>query len=187
MLKFRICCLLLFGLISSARAVDLDNYQPLSSDVKSYSIGQPIIVIVVESTTAEAAAGTGVEKSMGVSANASKNAYHDQISVGVDASNQGEGKTSRTGRMTTQLSAVITEIIPNGMLRVKGIQDMTINGEKQHIVVSGIVRASDVSKNNSILSYQIANVELEVAGNGAISQAQKQNIIYKFFNWLGVL
>jgi flagellar L-ring protein FlgH len=187
MLKFSVYLLVLACASSYAQNVDLDNYQSLVSDVKSYSLGEPVIVIVVESTTAEAAAGTGVEKNTGISAGFNENDDAKSVGMSVDANNQGEGKTSRRGRMTTQLSATIIEVMPNSMLKIKGTQDLTINGEKQRIVVSGIIRASDISKNNSIFSYQIANVELEVAGDGSISAAQKQNIIFRFFNWLGLL
>jgi flagellar L-ring protein FlgH len=187
MLKFSFATLIFMSAITHAQNLDLDNYQALVSDVKSYSLGEPVIVIVVESTTAEAAAGTDVEKNTGISASVHDNIQEKSVGMSVDASNQGEGKTSRRGRMTTQLSATITEILPNAMLKIKGIQDLTINGEKQRVVVSGIIRASDISKNNSIFSYQIANVELEVAGDGSISEAQKQNIIFRFFNWLGLL
>lgn len=187
MLKFNFIFLLWLSVAVNAQDIDLDNYQSLASDVKSYSLGEPVVVIVVESTTAEAVAGTGVEKNTGISAGVNNSTREKKVGMSVDANNQGEGKTSRRGRMSTQLSATIVEILPNSMLKIEGIQDLTINGEKQRIIVSGTIRASDISKNNSIFSYQIANVELEVTGDGSISEAQKQNIIFRFFNWLGVL
>lgn len=187
MSKFSAALLFFFSLLAQAQDVDLDNYQSLVSDVKSYSVGEPVIVIVVESTNAEATAGTGVERNTGVSAGASDGHNDQSVGLNIDANSEGEGKTSRRGKVTTQLSATIIETLPNAMLKIKGIQDLTINGEKQRVVVSGVIRASDISKNNSVFSYQIANVELEVAGNGSISEAQKQNIIFKFFNWLGVI
>lgn len=187
MWKFSIFFVLLYVSFAQAQDVDLDNYQSLASDVKSYSVGEPIVVIVVEVTTAEASAGTGVEKSTEISAGVNENDRNVSAGMNVDANNQGGGRTSRKGKMTSQLSATITEVMPNAMLKIKGTQDLTINGEKQRIVVSGVIRASDVSKNNSIFSYQIANVELEIAGDGDVSEAQKQNIIYRFFNWIGVL
>lgn len=167
--------------------VDLDSYKPLVGDIKSYKVGEPVIVIVVEATTAEASAGTGVEKSTGINAKLNENTKNLSAGMNIDSNSDGGGKTSRRGKVTTQLSATILEVLPQGMLKINGTQDLTINGEKQKIMVSGVIRASDISKSNSIFSYQIANVELEIVGDGDVSKSQKQNIIYRFFNWVGIL
>jgi flagellar L-ring protein precursor FlgH len=107
--------------------------------------------------------------------------------LSIDANDEGNGKTSRKGKVSTQLSATVIEILPEGMLRINGAQTITINGEKQSITVTGLIRAKDVSKNNTIFSYQISEAKLEISGIGDISRAQKQNVFYRFFNWLGVL
>jgi len=167
--------------------VDLENYQPLVSDVKSHTLGEPIVVIVVESTIAEASAGTGVEKNTGISGSINHNNRNESVGLDIDANDEGAGKTSRKGRVATQLSARITEIHPGGMLKIVGSQDITINGEQQRVLVTGLIRASDISKSNTIFSYQLANVELEISGEGDISKAQKQNIFFRIFNWLGIL
>lgn len=180
---------MLLSSIAFAEDVNLDTYQPLVSDVKSYVVGEPVVVIVVEATLAEASAGTGVETNRGISATVGGNDGSKFQSAGmdIDSNSEGAGKTSRKGRVTTQISVTIDEVLENGMLKIKGKQDITINGEIQRITLSGLVRASDISKNNSIYSSQIANVKLEIDGDGKISNAQKQNIIYRLMNWLGLL
>jgi flagellar L-ring protein FlgH len=168
-------------------AADIDKYQPLVSDAKSYSAGASIVIFVVEAATAEASAGTGVGRKtdIGVKAHNTSNAI--DAGIGVDGSDGGNGKTSRKGKVTTQLSATVTEVLPDGMLRIKGAQSITINGEKQSITVAGLIRIKDISKNNSIFSYQISDAMLEISGIGDVSQSQKQNIFYRVFNWLGIL
>lgn len=171
----------------NALAVDLDRYQPLVSDTKSYSVGEPVIVYVVETTTAEASAGTGVEKNTDISARANNTSQKVNAGLGIDGSTEGSGKTSRKGKVATQLSATVIEVLDDGMLRIKGTQEITINGEKQSITVTGLIRTKDISKNNSIFSYQISEAKLEISGDGDLTRSQKQNIFYRFFNWLGVL
>lgn len=184
---FSALCFITFGSKLSAGEVDLDNYQPLVSDIKSYAVGEPIVVIVVESTTAEASAGTGVERNTGVAASVSDSRQSRSVGLGIDANDDGSGKTARRGRVATQLSVVITDVIPGGMLQVEGMQNIKINGEQQYVKIKGLVRQSDVSKGNTVYSYQLANVELEIAGNGDISSAQKRTLVYRMLNWLGVL
>lgn len=171
----------------SAQQVDLDKYQPLVSDAKPYSVGEPIVVLVIETTTAEASAGTGVERNTGIAANASNDTQAVSAALGIDSNSDGAGKTSRKGKVATQLSASIIEVLPYGMLKIKGSQDITINGEKQTVVVSGLIRVKDISKNNSVFSYQIADAVLEISGDGDLNRAQRQNIFYRFFTWIGLL
>lgn len=186
-LIFKILCISLCAPMCFSQEINLDSYRPLVGDVKSYKVGEPVIVIVVEATTAEASAGTGVEKNTGINASLNENDKNLSAGMNVDSNNEGGGKTSRRGKVTTQLSATIMETLPEGILKINGTQDITINGEKQQIMVSGLIRSSDISKSNSIFSYQIANVELEIVGDGDVSKAQKQNIFYRFFNWVGIL
>jgi flagellar L-ring protein FlgH len=182
MWKFKIIVLMsLFAASVSAQQVDLDKYQPLVSDAKPYSVGEPIVVLVVETTTAEASAGTGVER------NTSNDTQAVSAALGIDSNSDGAGKTSRKGKVATQLSASIIEVLAHGMLKIKGSQDITINGEKQTVIVSGLIRVKDISKNNSVFSYQISDAVLEISGDGDLNRAQRQNIFYRFFTWIGLL
>lgn len=170
-----------------ASDIDLDNYQPLVSDVRAYNIGEPIVVFVIESTSAESSATTGVEKNTSVNAGASDNHSSKSVGFGVDAVDDGAGKTVRKGRVNTQLSATIIEILPNNLLKIEGTQNITINGETQSIYITGVVRTKDITKDNSIYSYQLANVGLEIVGDGVVSNAQRKNIFSWVLGWLGLL
>lgn len=188
MWKFKYCLIvLLFCSYAQAEEESLDQYQPLYSDIKPYNVGEPIVVLVVETTTAEASAGTGIERSTEIAAKAHNTSNDVSAALGIDANSDGAGKTSRKGRVATQLSAAIIEVLPQGMLKIKGVQDITVNGEKQRVSVSGLIRVKDISKNNSIFSYQISDAVIEISGDGDLNRAQKQNIFFRFFNWVGLL
>lgn len=166
----------------------MDAYQSMVSDSRSFRVGEPIVVVVVETTLAEASAATGVETSRGISAGATGGISKlGSAAVDIDSSSEGAGKTSRKGKVSTQLSATIEEVQANGLLKIKGVQNIIINGESQKITMTGFVRAKDISKDNSIFSSQIANVNFQIDGDGKLKRAQKENIIYRLMNWLGVL
>lgn len=170
-----------------AQQVNLDHYQPLTSDLKSYNVGEPIVVLVVETTSAEASAGTGTEKSTGILATANNTTKSVNAGLGIDANSDGSGKTSRKGSVTTQLSAKVVDVLSQDMVRIAGVQEIIINGEKQKITVTGSIRVKDISKNNTVFSYQISDAVIEIAGDGNLSKVQKQNIISRFLNWIGLL
>ncbi|MFX4717489.1 flagellar basal body L-ring protein FlgH, partial [Acinetobacter baumannii] len=64
---------------------------------------------------------------------------------------------------------------------------ITINDEKQQIRLTGLVRPDDISYDNTVLSFRLADAQIDIVGDGVVTNAQKQNIFYRFFKWLGVL
>ena len=81
----------------------------------------------------------------------------------------------------------IIEELPEGLLRVSGEQMLTVNDEQQQIRISGLVRPDDISYDNTVLSFRLADAQIDIIGDGVVTDAQKQNIIFKFFKWLRIL
>lgn len=167
--------------------IDPGTYQSLTSDTRSLQVGRPIVILVVESTNAQSVAGTGISNSINFEANSFDNTRNNGIGVGASGQNEGNGKTVRNGTATTRLSAMITETLPNGVLRISGEQNLLINDENQKILISGLVRIEDITKDNTLLSSRIANAQIEIQGKGVINNAQSQGIITKVMAWLGLL
>jgi flagellar L-ring protein precursor FlgH len=76
------------------------------------------------------------------------------------------------------VSVVVIDILPNGNLVVIGTRDRDIGGDVQTIEVSGIVRPSDITFDNTIKSEQVANFRI-VSQNTGISAP------YTKPGWLG--
>ncbi len=173
--------------IADASVIDVDNYQSLTSDKRAYRVGEPLVILVVESTKAESKAATGVAKQVDVSASATDSHTDKAVGMAINGRGEGSGQTIRQGKATTQLSATISEIVGDNLYRISGEQLLVVNGENQRVMLSGLIRAEDISKTNTIMSHRIADAEIEIHGNGAVSDAQKQNIIFRVFTWLGIL
>lgn len=77
-----------------------------------------------------------------------------------------------------RITVVVEDIHPNGNLLVIGTRSREVNGDKQIIQVSGIVRPRDISFGNIIRSEQVANFQLV-----AISEGVSEN--YNNPGWLG--
>ena len=86
--------------------------------------------------------------------------------LGVDFSTQstnsdsGEVKTSFAESFSTSISAIIEQTYQNGNYYIKGSKELLIDGQKQVIIVTGVIRPYDISSENSISSNQIANLKL---------------------------
>jgi len=99
---------------------------------------------------------------------------------------QGAGTTSRQNTLSTTLSAEVSGVTANGNLIIEGRKAITVNGEKQIVLVRGSIRPDDVSPNNSVASAQIANLEVSVNGKGVVGDSiRRPFILYRLL--LGLL
>lgn len=167
--------------------IDTVSYRGLASDHRAYRVGDLLTVIVMESTSAQSTAGTGATSDFNVSGNVSNGSMRHEIGAGIGGNSDSTGQTSRSGNVRTQMSVRVLEILPQQLIKIHGEQSLTVNGETQRIGISGIVRADDIGNDNIIISNRIADASIEIIGDGDVSNAQKQNVIYRALKWLGIL
>ncbi|MBP6712522.1 MAG: flagellar basal body L-ring protein FlgH [Aliarcobacter sp.] len=86
------------------------------------------------------------------------------------SSDKGSVKTQLDETFETIVSAIIEETYQNGNYYIKGKKEMLIEGQKQEIIISGVIRPYDISSDNSINSSQIANLKLLYDKNGTESE-----------------
>jgi flagellar L-ring protein precursor FlgH len=92
----------------------------------------------------------------------------------------GQGATSRQTVLTTNLSARVINVLPNGYLVVEGHKDTLINSERQIVTVRGVVRPVDLDPTNIVSSDRLAQLELLINGKGVIGDAiRRPNIVYR--------
>ena len=66
--------------------------------------------------------------------------------------------------MKAAITASITEESKNGLLKVEGKQQIIVDGQKQIISVSGWIRSSDISSENTVLSTRLSDANIEYTG-----------------------
>lgn len=187
--SFRVMSALLLAvpvIVSAQTLIEPDAYRGLTSDRHGYRVGETLTILVVESTTAESAAGTAADSRTNIAAKAGTSIPY-QANLGISADTSGNGQTSRRGQIRTNVSVRIVEQLSGGLLRVQGEQLIAVNDEKQRIRITGLVRPDDINYDNTVFSNRLANAVIEIIGDGVVSKAQEQNIFFRVLKWLHIL
>lgn len=83
------------------------------------------------------------------------------------------GETKRENNVTSSLAARVVRVMPGGLLQIEGARQTRINEETQYMVITGTIRARDVASDNSIMSTQIADANIQYYGKGVLADKQK--------------
>jgi flagellar L-ring protein precursor FlgH len=89
------------------------------------------------------------------------------------SSSDGKGSVQRQESLTTNIAAVVTQLLPNGNMVVEGKQEIRVNFEMRELIVAGIVRPEDIQSDNTIDSSKIAQARIAYGGHGQISDVQQ--------------
>lgn len=85
---------------------------------------------------------------------------------------KGKGDTTREGKLIATITAKVVEVMPNGNLAIEARKELTINNEKQILVLTGMVRPDDIDANNIVVSSKIADAQIYYVGDGVIQDKQ---------------
>ena len=106
------------------------------------------------------------------------------IQADTESNYKGEGETNRKGTLKAALSAVIMEVLPNGLMRIEGSKIVSVDDEEEVMVISGLVRARDISSLNQIESSRVANMRIDFYGRGVLAEKQAPNWGARLMNYI---
>ena len=104
----------------------------------------------------------------------------------VDSENRSRrtGETGREGYVSFVISATVKDVLSNGNIILEGESVVLVNNEEHHFYVSGIARPEDIQPDNSILSNQLAEAQIEFTGRGILAEGQKPGWLTRLWNWI---
>ncbi|MEW6542380.1 MAG: flagellar basal body L-ring protein FlgH [Nitrospirota bacterium] len=173
----------------------------LYEDLRARRIGDVITIVIEEKHKGSKSADTTAEResTLASSLSGSGSVFTAGIpalflnkslatSLGVDGSSKGKfggkGETSREDTLTGTMSAHVIEVLPNGDLRIEGRREVTVNSEKQTMVLSGVVRVVDLDTANRVKSSRIADAKIEYTGLGVVNDVQRPGWLVRVLDWI---
>lgn len=94
-------------------------------------------------------------------------------SVNSNSSQQGQGATTRSEKIELAVAAVVTEVLPNGYLVIRGTQEIQVNAETRVLQISGIVLPRDITDKGRVPYDRIAEARITYGGRGVITDVQR--------------
>jgi flagellar L-ring protein FlgH len=152
----------------------------VASDYKAARVGDVVTIVVVQDVTAQNAGDVATARTYtansgitALPAGIKTTKVQSLFSPNSSATLSGKTSASTTSTLRTRLAGRIVAVLPTGQLVVEAERQVTMNNERQTVLVRGLVRPGDIAPDNSVLSNNLGNLELELKGKGVLSDGTR--------------
>ena len=173
---------------NSGGSLFVDNYGiSLYGDKKARRVGDIITVVLSESTQGKKSSQSKTSKSSNATLTAPVLGGGDPIealsgTIGGDRSFSGKGDADQSNSLSGNITVTVSEVLPNGVLRVRGEKWITLNTGAEFIRIQGMLRPDDINLDNTVESQKLADARITYSGAGAVASAAKQGWLTAFVN-----
>lgn len=154
-------------------------------DHRARRSGDLVTVQIVESIAAVGSADSNMgkaSKSDGVLPWPIPSKWSQALQLSSDTKFTGSGTTSRAASITAVMTARVTERLPNGDLVIEGVREIVINGDRQFVTLSGVIRTADIAAGNVVASAFIGDLRIKYFGQGFMKDNLTPGWLIRFLN-----
>ncbi len=176
--------------VPNARAQSLwhdETSRSMFSDKRAGRVGDLITIVVQETSTASKNNQTATSKKSNMDAAISAFLYSPAASGLLTKGGQlpalkyamqndfsGGGTINNSEQIVAQVTVRVADVLPNRNMIIEGTRETAFGGEKQNIVLRGVVRPEDVLPNNTVYSYNVADARIQIINKGTITDSQRK-------------
>lgn len=175
--------------LSSGSLYHTSHNLTLFDDRRAQQVGDLVTITLEERMRSSKSAETSISKDtsnevlnptlFGNLVQGSTDATMNSITSGTEFT--GGGDSDQSNSLTGTISAVVADVMPNGLLLVQGEKWFQLNTGEEYVRVSGLVRPEDIAADNSISSLRLADARVAYSGTGPIAQSNKAGWLTRFF------
>ena len=167
----------------------------LYDDRKAFRVGDIITITLNERTQAsknansnlqkDSSANLGVTSLFGFTPSVTNPLTGGNMNLGAqfngERESSGSGQAGQSNSLSGSVTVTVAEVLPNGILAVRGEKWMTLNTGDELMRISGLVRADDISTDNTVSSTRVADARITYSGTGAFADASQPGWMSRFF------
>ncbi|WP_197472748.1 flagellar basal body L-ring protein FlgH, partial [Oleiphilus sp. HI0123] len=94
----------------------------------------------------------------------------------------GKASSDQSNSLSGSISVTVSEVLPNGILRIQGEKWLRLNQGDEYIRLTGLVRPQDIGTDNTIPSSKVADARIAYGGTGDFDDVNRQGWLSRFFN-----
>ena len=167
---------------------DTGRLTRLTSDVRAFRVHDPISIVVSESLAASTDGTVKNSRASNASAQISQlfgklaagNALNNMLNQTASSGLNAQGQSVTNSSLSTTLGAEVVDVLPNGIMVIQAVRQVSFNQQTQLIRMRGLIRPDDINVQNQVLSTAITDLELEVVGKGIINDyTYRQNPVVR--------
>lgn len=165
----------------------------LFEDRRASRVGDLITIRLVENTQAQKKADTKIKKNDSTEIDpplifGRSNPQIDggkfglETDIGASRDFKAESDSKQSNALTGTVTVMVSQVLPNGNLVVRGDKWVNINQGQEFVRITGIVRPQDVAPDNSVQSTRVANARIAYSGTGQMAEANSRGWLARFFS-----
>ncbi|MBV1907142.1 MAG: flagellar basal body L-ring protein FlgH [Pseudomonadales bacterium] len=94
---------------------------------------------------------------------------------------KGAADSDQSNSLSGTITAVISKVLPNGLMLVQGEKWLNLNQGEEYIRISGLLRPEDVDGTNAVSSLRLADARIAYSGTGSLADSNKVGWLTRFF------
>ena len=169
------------------------SYRPAFEDQRARLVGDMVTIEILESIDAKQDTKSNVNRNgdtkgsitalpLLAPSTVGKLAARSGLGAGYENTFNGSGNTASKNEFKSNITTLVTEVLPNGHLVITGEKQVGVNRSVDVLRFSGIVDPRRLEPGSFIRSEYVANVRVVSRGMGEQAEAQAMGWLGRFFN-----
>ena len=167
----------------------------ICADKRASKVGDIVTILVQENSTATKDNSTKTSKQSSVDSALSAFLYSPAGSSlltqkGVLPALKFSGKSDFAGggtinnsqQIAASVAVRVVDVLPNSNLVIEGTRESSFSGEQQTIILRGTIRLDDISANNTVFSFNVADATIKFISKGTITDSQRKGWFHRLWD-----
>lgn len=164
------------------------SYRPIFEDRRARHVGDNLVIVINEKTSAAKAGAGSSSKNNSVSYSAPQifglpGSTLAKLGLSASGANKFEdkGSASSSNNFNGTIGVTVIDVMPNGNLLVSGEKQIALDRGAEFIRFSGIVNPDNIALGNVVSSTMVADARVEYRTNTRLDAADVMSQMTRFF------